>query len=142
MTSEASIDPLDAAAQHAELRVPVSRAALPKRVVERVILFLVAPQRAYNRGVIDAIRMLRADAEQFAHRVALLEQRLSADEEIARVAADVRAEMRELHAQVSEGLTDEALTRAQVVDIAQAVQRMEQRVAHLDATLARDPARD
>ena len=143
MNPETGTDPLHSAEQHADLRVQASGAALLRRVVERLALFLIAPQRAYNRGMIDAIRLLRADAQQLGQRVALLEQRLSTEgEEIARLAAGVRSEVSELRVEVSDGLTEEVLTRAQVVDIAQAVQRMEQRVAHLDATIPADHAPD
>lgn len=135
MNSETPIDPLDSAEKHAELRVPASGAALPKRVVERLTLFLIGPQRAYNRGVIDAIRMLRADMARIEGRVVSLEQRMKAEgDEIAGMAAEVRSQVKELHVQVSDGLTEEALTRGQVLDIAEAVQRIEQRVAQLDAT--------
>lgn len=140
MSAETPIDPLDSAEKHAELRVPASGAALPKRVVERLSLFLLAPQRAYNRGVIDAIRMLRAEGERIGQRVTLLEQRLDAEAEAHALAAGVRTELGELHVQVSDGLTEGALTRGQVVDIAQAVQRIEERVAQLDATLPGDRA--
>lgn len=129
------MDPLDSAEKHADLRVPASGVALPKRVVERLTLFLVGPQRAYNLGVIDAIRMLRADMQRIEGRFALLEQRMTADgEALARLDAEVRSEVKDLHVQVSDGLTEEALTRGQVLDIAQAVHRIEERLAQLDAT--------
>ena len=143
MNAETPTDPLDAAEQHAELRVPRSGAALPKRLVERLSLFLLAPQRAYNRGVIDAIRMLRAEGDRIGQRMTLLEQHLTGEgAAITRLAEDVRSELRELRAEVSDALTEEVLTRGQILDIAQTLQRMEQRVAQLDATLAGERAGD
>jgi hypothetical protein len=134
MTSETPIDPLESAEQHAGLQVPAAGAALPKRVVERLSLFLLGPQRAYNRGVIDAIRLLRADNEQLGERIALFDQRLSADSEAIARLAGLSAELRDLRAQSSEALTEGALTRGQVVDLAQALQRVEQLMAQLDTT--------
>lgn len=143
MTSETPIDPLESAEQHAGLHVPATGAALTKRVVERLSLFLLGPQRAYNRGVIDAIRLLRADAEHLGERMALFDQRLSADSEaIARLDAGMNTEIREVRAESSEALIEGALTRGQVVDLARALQRVEQLVAQLDTTSTSDCGRE
>lgn len=129
MNSKMPIDPLSSAIGHAELGLPVSGTSLPKRVVERLTRFFVEPQRAYNRGVIDAIRILRADDQQLAHRITVQ------GEDNDRAAARVRSDFTGLQVELSRGRTEAALTHGQVVELARTVQRLESRMAALDAGL-------
>ena len=122
------VDPLASATEHAELGLPLpgTASALPKRLVERLSRFFLEPQRAYNRGVIDAIRILRDDNQRLADKVA------QQGDDIERLASGLRSELAQAQLDLSEGQTDAALTRGQVVDLARTVQRLESRVAKLD----------
>ena len=74
MNSEMPIDPLSSAAAHAEIGVPTSGSSLPKRVVVRLTRFFVDPQRAFNRGAVDAIQLLRRGQDGLAARLTEAQQ--------------------------------------------------------------------
>ncbi|MDQ3898717.1 MAG: class I SAM-dependent methyltransferase, partial [Actinomycetota bacterium] len=133
MNPETPIDPLSSAVEHAELGLPLRSAARlssPKRAVERLTRFLTDRQRAYNRGVVDAIRLLRQRDEQLDHRVDL-----QADDH-ERTAAGLRSDLTEVRLAMTETETAAGLTSAQVAELARAVLRLETRMAGLDAALA------
>lgn len=130
MNPEMPTDPLSSAAAHAELGLPLTGASLPKRVVVKLTRFFVERQRAYNRGVIDALRMLSEADRRIEHRVQVREE---ADDAVA---AGLRSELTRLEVAVADGDTVAGLTRAQVVELARAVQRLESRLAELDGALA------
>ena len=130
MNSETPIDPLSAAAAHAEIGVPSSGRSLPKRVVMRVTRFVLESQRAYNRGIVDAIQLLREGDRRLDERITVAAQEHDA------ATAGVRSELTGLQLALADQDVTTALTRAQAVDLAQAVQRLEARVAALDAAVA------
>jgi hypothetical protein len=130
MNSEMPIDPLSAAAAHAELGLPASSAA--RRLIQRMTRFFVEPQRAYNRGVVDAVRILRDQHRGLAELVG------THAEAHDRLSAGLRADIRELHNEVSDSQTTASLIRVQVAELARAVQRLEERMARVDAA---DPVR-
>jgi len=101
---------------------------LPKRVVERFTRFFIDPQRAYNRGVIDAIRLLREDNQRLELRITLL------GDDIERLTAADPTQL----AALSETQTDGALIRGMVVDLAKSLQRLER---SLDGLRPGQPAR-
>ena len=127
MSSEIPVDPLSSAAGHAELRLPQSGSPLSKRVLDRLTRFFLEPQRAYNRGVIDAIRILREDDQQLAQRITHV------NDTAERLAAGLRSDLTGLQLTVADGQTYASLTRGQVVELARAVQRLEGRMAQIDA---------
>ena len=127
MSSEIPVDPLAAAAEHAELRLRRSGSPLSKRVLERLTRFFLEPQRAYNRGVIDAIRILRQDDQQLAQRIT------HGDETAERLTAGLRSDLTQVQVALADGQTDAALTRGQVVELARAVQDLKSRMAQMDA---------
>jgi broad-specificity NMP kinase len=120
------VDPLAAATAHAELGLPVSTSALPKRLVERLTRFLLEPQRAYNRGVIDAIRLLRADNQVLAQRV------IDQGYEVERLTAALRADLDRVEVDLVDDRTGAALTGVQLGELAEVVHRLEARIARLD----------
>lgn len=129
MNSEIPIDPLSSAAGHAELRLPASGSPRFRRVLERLTRFFLEPQRAYNRGVIDAIQLLRDDHVK-------LEDRLASRHDAAEhLTAGLRSDLTQVQLALADGQTDAALTRGQVVELAKAVQRLESRMADLDAAV-------
>ncbi len=130
MSAEPPVDPLSSAAEHVDLGLAGPGGSLPKRVVERLTRFFLEPQRAYNRGVIDAIRLLRDDKEQLGHRIALQ------GDEIHRLTAGIRSDLTRVQMGLADGQTDAALTRGQVVELARMVQDLETRLAQVDAALA------
>jgi predicted kinase len=130
MKAEKPIDPLSSAAAHAELGLPLSDASLPKRVVVRLTRFFVERQRAYNRGVVDALRVLADADRRLEHRVQVWEE---ADDAVT---AGLRSELTRLELAVADADTVAGLTRVQVVELARAVQHLERRTAELDAALA------
>lgn len=130
MSADVPVDPLSSAEEHVDLGRAAPGGSLPRRVVERVARFFLEPQRAYNRGVIDAIRLLRDDKEQLAHRIALQ------GDEIQRLTAGIRSDLTRAQIELADGQTDAALTRGQVVELARMVQDLETRLAHVDAALA------
>ena len=125
MNSEMPIDPLSSAAEHAEIGVPTSGSSLPKRVVVKLTRFFVDPQRAFNRGVVDAIQLLRHSQ----HRLAQAQQEHDA------TTAGLRSELAGLELALADGATGASLTRGQVVELARAVQRIEARLGELDCEL-------
>ncbi|MGI8809119.1 MAG: hypothetical protein ACR2KK_15015 [Acidimicrobiales bacterium] len=131
MSAETPTDPLSSAAKHAELGLPKS-AALPKRLVERLSRFFLDPQRAYNRGVIDAIRLLRDDDLRLGNRITLQ------SDDIARLTAALRTDLTRVELELADSRTDAALTRGQVIELAKMVQRLESRMAQLDAGRTED----
>lgn len=132
MNSETPADPLAAAAQHAELSLPpfrLSGASLATRVIERLSRFLIEPQRAYNRGVTDAIRLLRQNDQDLVRRITLQ------GEDYHRVADRLQSDLTELELALADGQTTAGLTTGQVLDLARSFQRLESRMAQLDADL-------
>ena len=133
MTPEMPIDPLSSAVEHAELGLPLrsaSRLSSAKRTVERLTRFLTERQRAYNRAVVDAIRLLRDSNEQLGHRVTLQAE----DQE--QTAAALRSELTKLRLALGEGETATSLNSGQVAELAGAVLRLERRMTELDAAMA------
>lgn len=130
MTPEMPTDPLSSAAAHAEIGGPQSKTSFAKRAVNRLTRFFVEPQRAYNRGVVDAVLLLRESHRQLGERVAI------EGKEHEETAAALRSEVIKLQRALGESDTTTALTRAQVVDLAKSVQRIEARLASLDADIA------
>ena len=126
------VDPLSSAESHVDLGLPGSASAFRRRVVERFTRFFVDPQRAYNRGVIDAIRLLREDNERLELRITLL------GDDIERLTAALRTDLTQVQLALSDGQTDGALTRGQVVDLAKSLQRLERA---LDGLRPGQPAR-
>jgi len=132
MSPETPVDPLSAATTHAELGLPSSDSGLPKRLVVRLTRFLLEPQRAYNRGVIDAIRLLRTDTKVLAQRI------IDQGYDVERLTSALRADLDRLELDLVDGQTGSALTDVQVGELARVVLRLEARIARLDG----DPAVD
>lgn len=130
MNSEMPIDPLSSAAAHAELGLPASSAA--RRLVQRMTRFFVEPQRAYNRGVVDAVRIVREDHRQLAELVG------AQGEQHDQLSAGLRSEISQLQNEVSDSQTSASLCRVQVAELARALQRLEERMARVDDA---DPVR-
>ena len=130
MNSEMPIDPLSSAAEHAEIGVPTSGSSLPKRVVVKLTRFFVDPQRAFNRGIVDAIQLLRHGQDRLAARLTQAQQEHDA------TAAGLRSELAGLELALADGATGASLTRGQVVELARAVQRIEARLGELDGERA------
>ena len=130
MNSETPIDPLASAAGHAEIGVPTSGSSLPKRVVVKLTRFFVDPQRAYNRGVVDAIQLLRNADDGLAAKLTQARQDHDA------TTAGLRSELTALELALGDSATFASLTRGQVVELARTVQRVEARLAELDGELA------
>ena len=126
MSSETPVDPLSSAAEHAELRLPRTGSPLFPRVLDRLTRFFLEPQRAYNRGVIDAIRILRQDDRELAERIT------QGNDTAERLTAGLRSDLTQAQLALADGRTDAALTRGQVVELARALQRLESRMAHMD----------
>ena len=130
MNPEKPIDPLSSAAAHAELGLPLSDASVAKRVVVRLTRFLVERQRAYNRGVVDSLRM-QADADRrLEHRVQTGQEAHDA------MVAGLRSELTRLELSVTDSETVAGLTRVQVAELARSVRRLESLTAELDTALA------
>lgn len=127
MSSEIPVDPLSSAAEHAELRLPRTGSPLVLRLIDRLTRFFLEPQRAYNRGVIDAIRILRQDDQQLAQRIT------QGSDTAERLSAGLRSDLTQVQLALADGQTDAALTRGQVVELAKAVQRLESRMAEMDS---------
>ncbi len=130
MNSEMPIDPLSSAAAHAEIGVPTSGSSLPKRVVVKLTRFFVDPQRAYNRGVVDAIQLLRHGQDRLEARLTQAQQEHDA------TIAGVRSELTGFEQALGDGATFASLTRGQVVELARAVRHLEARLTGPDAGLA------
>ena len=130
MNSEMPVDPLSSAAAHAELGLPASSTA--RRLVQRMTRFFVEPQRAYNRGVVDALRILREDHQRLAELLG------THGEQHDSLSAGLRSDIAQLHNEVSDSQTTTSLIRVQVAELARVMQRLEERVAQVDAA---DPVR-
>lgn len=134
MTPGPPTDPLASAAAHAGLGLPAAAPSFPKRVIIRLTRFFVEPQRAYNQGVVDALLLLRDDHRRLADRVGQAEQAAE------HTTAGTQAELKRLEQAIIDGGIAAGLTRAQVVDLAGAVRRIEGQPEPADGT-AREPRR-
>jgi predicted RNase H-like nuclease (RuvC/YqgF family) len=135
MNSDMPIDPLSAAAAHAELGLPTSSAVA--RLVHRMSRVLVEPQRAYNRGVVDAVHTLREEHRRLAKLVREQEDRHE------RVSTGMQADIRQLQIELSDSQTTVSLLRGQLAELVRAIQRLEAGEARVGASdsMAR-PAED
>jgi len=133
MNSETATDPLWAATQHAELGLPLtdrSRVSFARHAVVRVTQFFTSPQRAYNRGMVDCIHMLRDSTEEL--RLAMEATRAHAAyqaEDHERIVAELRSDLGDLQLTGMAEQTRGALIEGQLVGISDDVQRLEAMVS-------------
>lgn len=128
--NENPTDPLSSAATHAALGLPqAAQRSLAKRVVVRLTAFFVEPQRAYNQGVVDAVQILRTGHDHLGDRLAVHEDSSQAE------AAATRSDLTRLQLALADNEVVAGLTRGQVGEFAAALQRLEGRIAALDAAL-------
>ena len=126
MNTEMPIDPLSAAAAHAELGLPTSSPVT--RLVHRMTRAFIEPQRAYNRGVVDAMRTLRAEHGRLDELVRAHEDRHD------RLSAGLRSDIRQLQNELSDSQTTVSLLRGQLAELVRAIQRLEAGEARVGAS--------
>lgn len=130
-----SADPLAAAAQHADLEVSGGgRLPVVKRLIVRVGRLITDRQVAYNRGVIDSIRLLRNEVELLDARIGGLRELVAS--EPSPVSAAVASELAGLRLEISESRTQAALVESQLAGITEMMRRLETRLNHTQEDLA------
>lgn len=122
-TTGITVDPLASAAEHADLALrPGTRLASAKRLVLRAARLVTDRQVAYNRGVIDSIRLLREQVDQVGRQVAGLHD---AD---TGVTESLRSHLSGVQLELTETRTQVALLQSQLSGITEMMRRLETRL--------------